>query len=286
MRILVTGSNGQLGNELKEISGNYPDYEFLFTDVAELDITIESSISDCLRDFKPDAIINCAAYTAVDKAESEESAAFLINSTAVENLAKASAPNGTLLVHISTDYIFDGKANSPYVETDNANPLSVYGKSKLAGEQAVLKYNGKALIIRTSWLYSACGNNFVKSIRRNAKERGLLNVVSDQFGSPTYAGDLAEMILNILPITFSDPGVSIYHYSNEGVTNWYDFARAICELSEINCKINPVNTTDYPHVAERPLYSVLDKSKIKAKFSIEVPYWRDSLKKCIGKMKE
>jgi dTDP-4-dehydrorhamnose reductase len=286
MKILVTGSNGQLGNGLRELSDKYLGFKFLYTDLKELDIASEAGVNDLFNEFMPDAVINCAAYTAVDKAESEKNTAFLINSKAVEFLSKASARCGSFMVHISTDYIFDGKSYSPYFETDNPNPLSVYGKSKYAGELAILNYAAKALIIRTSWLYSEYGNNFVKTIRKLAKERDSLNVVYDQIGTPTYARDLAETILNILPKTISSSGVQIFNYSNEGVASWYDFAKAIVDLSGIKCKINPIRTTDYPQAAVRPFYSVLDKSKIKAKFSIEIPHWSDSLKECFGRFKE
>jgi dTDP-4-dehydrorhamnose reductase len=286
MKILVTGSNGQLGSELKEKSEKYPSFEFLYTDVAELDVTDESAVKEHLNTFRPDVIINCAAYTAVDRAESEANKAFVINSDAVRYLSEASARHGSLLIHISTDYIFNGKAFSPYTESDEADPLSVYGKSKYAGEEAILRYASRALILRTSWLYSSYGNNFVKTIRKLAREREVLNVVYDQIGTPTYAAGVAQTILNILPQASLDSGLRIFHYSDEGVASWYDFAVAVCELSGIKCKINPVRSNQYPQDAVRPLYSVLDKSKIKSEFPIEIPYWRDSLKKCILKVEE
>jgi dTDP-4-dehydrorhamnose reductase len=243
-------------------------------------------VNDLFSVYKPDIIINCAAYTAVDKAEFEENTAFLINSKAVEFLSKVSARHGSLMVHISTDYVFDGKAYYPYSETINVNPLSVYGRSKYEGEQAIHHYAAKALIIRTSWLYSEFGNNFVKTIRKYAKERDFLNIVYDQIGTPTYARDLAEIILKILPETISQSGVQVFHYSNEGVTSWYDFAKAIVDFSRIECKINPILSKEYPQAATRPMYSVLDKSKIKEMFSLEIPYWKDSLQECIDRLKE
>jgi len=286
VKILVTGSNGQLGNELRELSSGFPQSEFLFTDENELDITSESQVREYFLVQNPDVIINCAAYTAVDKAESEEKNSFLVNSTATGFLAKASAVSNALFIHISTDYVFDGKACLPYAETDKTNPTSVYGRSKYAGELAVHQFASKAIIIRTSWLYSFYGNNFVKTILKYAIERGTLNIVSDQIGTPTYAKDLARAILKILPSAVQNSGVEVYHYSNEGVASWYDFAKSIIEVSGISCIINPIPSKDYPQTASRPNYSVLNKSKIKERFSLEIPYWRDSLKDCIKILKE
>ena len=276
MKVLVTGANGQLGNELRELSGEYNQLEFLFTDEAELDITNETKIFELFETFRPEVVINCAAYTAVDKAETEEQTAYLINSTAPGLLSKASAKYGTLLIHISTDYVFDGKSWLPYSEDVPINPLSVYGKSKAAGEEAVHKTAKNAFIIRTSWLYSSFGNNFVKTILRYAKERGFLNIVFDQIGTPTYARDLAKTVLEIIPSALKSSGVTVYHFSNEGVISWYDFAKAIVEDANLNCKIYPINSSDYHQKAPRPFYSVLNKSKIKEKFSIDIPYWRES----------
>ena len=286
MKILVTGANGQLGNEVNELSEEYPQHEFLYTDEKELDITNEVSLDEYFTAHNPEIIINCAAYTAVDRAETDEDIALLINSTAVGFLSKVSTKYGALLVHISTDYVFDGKACSPYTEINEINPISAYGRTKYAGELAVHQFASKALIIRTSWLYSGFGNNFVKTIRKYSKERGLLNVVYDQIGTPTYARDLAKTILEILPIAIKAIGVEVFHYSNEGVASWYDFARAIVDYSGIDCKINPINSKDYNQAAPRPFYSVLDKSKFKERFSIEIPYWRDSLKDCIKRLNE
>jgi len=271
---------------LRELAHAYPKFEFLYTDEKELDITNEVHINEFLASHNPDVIINCAAYTAVDKAESEEDIAFLINSTAVGFLAKASAKHGALLIHISTDYVFDGRAYSPYVETSDTNPISAYGRTKFAGELAVQQFAAKAIIIRTSWLYSEYGNNFVKTILKYSKERGMLNVVYDQIGTPTYARDLAKTILDILSSIVMTSGVEVFHYSNEGVVSWYDFAKAIVDFSGIECKINPIRSKDYIQAAPRPFYSLFDKSKIKERFSIEIPYWMDSLKDCIRRMNE
>jgi len=284
MKILITGSNGQLGNEIKELAPHYPHYEFLYTDVNELDITNATAVTRYFEFHCPDVIINCAAYTAVDKAENDEETAFLINAAASGILACAAADSGAFMVHISTDYVYDGRNFRPYVETDKLNPVSVYGKSKLAGEVAVLQAGGKAVIIRTSWLYSAFGNNFVKTMMKYGKERNSMNVVFDQVGTPTYAHDLAKVILDILPVAMTAEDIDVYQYSNEGVASWFDFANAIYQLANITCKVNPIPTTDYPLPAERPFYSVLDKGKIKKKFGVEIPYWRDSVKDCIERL--
>ena len=283
MKILITGSKGQLGNELRELAGEFPQFDFLYTDVEELDITDAKKVDGYFVKCKPDAVINCAAFTAVDKAESDEPLALLINATAVGILAQAAANHNALLVHISTDYVFDGTACTPYQETDKINPVSAYARTKYAGEKAVQKYAGKAVIIRTSWLYSAFGNNFIKTILKYGKERGLLNIVFDQIGTPTYARDLARTILTVIPQAVQSSGIEVYHYSNEGVASWYDFAKAIVELSGIGCEINPIGTKDYPLPATRPFYSVLNKSKIKETFKIEIPYWRDSVKHCLSR---
>jgi dTDP-4-dehydrorhamnose reductase len=285
MKILVTGSKGQLGNELQELACDFPQFSFLFTDVEELDITDEAKVEQLFTTYNPDIVINCAAFTAVDKAESDGSLAYLINATAVGILARASAKKNALLIHISTDYVFDGKAYLPYRESDRTSPVSVYARSKYSGEIAVQENTDNAIIIRTSWLYSAFGNNFVKTILKYGKERGLLNVVYDQTGTPTYARDLAGVILgNIIPKTIGYKGIEVFHYSNEGVTSWYDFAKAIVEFSGTVCRINPIGTKDYPLPATRPFYSVLDKSKLKEKFELEIPYWRDSLKHCLNRL--
>ena len=286
MKILVTGSNGQLGNEVRLLAPAFPAFRFIFTDVAELDITNEQDIEALVKEEKPGVIINCAAYTAVDKAEQEDNLAFLINAAAVGNLARVATRYASLLIHISTDYVFDGKGYNPYVEDDPTNPVSLYARSKHAGEQQVQSYSSKALIIRTSWLYSTFGNNFIKTMMKYGKERRSLNVVFDQTGTPTYARDLAQIILDIIHNNPDYEGVEVFHFSNEGVTSWYDFAKTIMEFSGVDCKINPIETKDYPLPAIRPFYSVFNKSKIKQRFQVKIPYWRDSLRDCIEKMKE
>lgn len=285
MRILVTGANGQLGNEIRVLAEQYTDFEFYYTDINELDITDQLEVDAFCLVNKPQVIINCAAYTAVDKAESDESTSFLINSKAVENLSKSAAIIGALMVHISTDYVFDGKTYSPYRETDPTNPQSVYGRSKLAGEEAVLKFAGKGMILRTSWLYSAFGNNFVKTMIKYGTEREELNVVFDQIGTPTYARDLAKAILDIIPLANQQKGIHLFHYSNEGVASWYDFAQTIITFSGIHCAVKPIQTKDYPAHAIRPSFSVLNKTKIRNTFNISIPYWRDSVQDCILRLK-
>lgn len=286
MKILVTGSKGQLGNEIRAIAETYPDFEFLYTDIEELDITDLLKVEAYFIENKPDAIINCAAYTAVDKAESDESTAALINAAAVRNLAKASALHDALMIHISTDYVFDGISHLPYKETDKTNPQSAYGRTKLAGEDAVCRYAAKAVILRTSWLYSAFGNNFVKTMIKYGTERDQLNVVFDQVGTPTYAKDLARVILDILPSAVQKSGTELFHFSNEGVASWYDFARLVITYSGINCEINPIRTEEYPSPTPRPCFSVLDKSKIKQIYKIKIPYWTDGVKDCIQRLKQ
>jgi dTDP-4-dehydrorhamnose reductase len=282
--ILITGGNGQLGQELRRLAPSVPGQTFLFTDVAELDITDELAIQSIVESNHIDTIINCAAYTAVDKAEEETEAAFRINSTATGNLARVAGKNGARLIHISTDYVFNGTGHRPYREDDPTGPVSQYARSKHAGEEQIIKAGANALIIRTSWLYSEFGHNFVKTIMKYGKERGLLKVVYDQVGTPTYAADLAAAILKIVNSPEPGGGVSIYHYSNEGVASWYDFALAILEFSEIPCKVIPICTHEYPLPAVRPWYSVFDKSRIKHDFGIEIPYWRDSLQTCIKRL--
>jgi dTDP-4-dehydrorhamnose reductase len=283
--ILITGSNGQLGSEIREISDQYENYNFIFTDVEELDLTISEDIVSFFTDNKIDACINCAAYTAVDKAEDEVELAMLVNSTAVENLSKVCKNNGTLLFHISTDYVFNGKHFMPYVETDTVSPDSQYGLSKLKGEEAVMLNCDKAIIVRTSWLYSSHGNNFVKTLIKLGNERDQLSVVSDQVGTPTYAADLAEAIMVMIASFDETKPKEIYHFSNEGAISWYDFGKAIMKLSDIECAINPIDSKDYPSKANRPFYSVLSKSKIKKHYGVNVPYWEDSLHRMIIKSK-
>ena len=284
MRILVTGSKGQLGNEIHVLAEDYPDFDFIYTDVDELDITDQLKVEAFFVANKPQVIINCAAYTAVDKAESDEVTSYLINATAVKNLAKSAAMIGALIVQISTDYVFDGKSYLPYSEMDETNPQSAYGRTKLAGENAVFKYASNGLILRTSWLYSAFGNNFVKTMTKYGIEREELNVVYDQVGTPTYARDLAKAILDIIPSAIQHSGTELFHFSNEGVASWYDFAKVVIAFSGINCNIKPIRTKDYPLPAPRPAFSVLSKSKIKDIYKIKIPYWSDSVKECIQRL--
>lgn len=278
--ILVTGSNGQLGSEIRKISNQFPKLKFAFTDVAELDITDPWKVADYLTIFKPQFLVNCAAYTAVDKAETDLETATLLNATAVGILAEQSTEIGCKMIHISTDYVFDGKGPRPYCEDDPVDPQSVYGRTKLEGEILCLKYNPDSLIIRTSWLYSAFGNNFVKTMVRLGNEKPELGVIADQIGSPTNAADLARAILAIISSVESGEKSferGIYHYSNEGVASWYDFTKAIFDIKGINCLVKPIASEDYPSPVKRPPYSVLNKSKIKRNFGLKIPYWRDSL---------
>ncbi|MDO8952616.1 MAG: dTDP-4-dehydrorhamnose reductase [Draconibacterium sp.] len=287
MKILITGAYGQLGNEIKVLSVTFPDWQFLFTDVDALDITNESALEIWFQNNKPDYIINCAAYTAVDKAETDSETAEKVNSLAPKLLAKFSKKFDTKLIHISTDYVFDGESFTPYSEEAEVNPKSVYGESKLKGEQNCFEENSDTIVIRTSWLYSTFGNNFVKTMLRLGKERGQLNVVFDQVGTPTYAADLANALLSIIQISERQPEKfvpGIYHYSNEGVASWYDFAKAVFEISDVKCIVLPVRSVEFPTPAKRPNFSVLDKLKIKNVFGVIIPYWRDSLKDCIQKL--
>lgn len=289
MKILVTGAFGQLGREIEELSEKYPDWQFIFTDVDTLDITNEISVQSFFEINNPDYIINCAAFTSVDKAETEVVLAELINSVAVKILAIASKNSQTKFIHISTDYVFDGNGTEPYLEDDFVNPQGVYGKTKLAGELNCLKENPDSIIIRTSWLYSSFGNNFVKTILRLGKERNELNVVNDQVGTPTYAADLALVILSIIEKSENNPEkfqAGIFHYSNEGVTSWYNFAKEIFEISGIDCKVNPVKSEEYPTPAKRPKYSVLNINKIKKVYNLSIPNWNDSLKVCLNKIEK
>jgi dTDP-4-dehydrorhamnose reductase len=284
MKILVTGSNGQLGQELRQLSQKHPVHEFIFTDILELDITNRQSVDQFFKDHKPETVINCAGYTAVDKAETDLSLAFELNGASVGHLAMNASKAGAIFIHISTDFVYDGNKNTPYVEEDRVNPQSVYAKSKYQGELETMKHVSRGFILRTSWLYSEFMNNFVKTIIVKGGERGHLNVVYDQVGTPTYARDLADAILKILPALKNQNGVEIYNYSNEGVVSWYDFANAIVEFSGIKCEISPILTEQYPLPAARPAYSVMNKAKFRQKFGIEIPFWRDSLRECIQKI--
>ena len=278
-QILVTGANGQLGSELKMILGKTLGKVF-YTDVYDLDITDINALYAFTSQNNITIIINCAAYTNVDKAEEEPEMADRVNHLAVNNLAEISAEQNIRLIHISTDYVFSGNSFLPYSETDNTNPTGIYGKTKLEGEKAIISKNIQYTIIRTSWLYSSFGNNFVKTILRLANERNSLKVIYDQIGSPTYAADLARVIATIINTNQWRKG--IYHFSNEGAVSWYDFSQAIIELSNINTKIVPCRTEEYPTKAKRPIYSVMDKAKIKQKLGIEIPYWKKSLSECIS----
>jgi dTDP-4-dehydrorhamnose reductase len=281
--ILVTGANGQLGQALKKIAADYSGFSFIYTDFNELDITSEAAISSFFSAQNIHACINCAAYTAVDKAEGDEELAFKLNFEAVLNLANICMQYNARLVHVSTDYVFDGKQNVPYTETDEASPESIYGSSKLRGEAAAVDTNPDTIVIRTSWLYSEFGVNFAKRMRELMQEKEHLNVVFDQAGTPTYAVDLAKAMLTILEKALEAPGTygGVYHFSNEGVTSWYDFAVAIRELTGASCTVAPITSDKYPTPAKRPAYSVLNKQKIKDTFGLQIPYWRDSLKDCL-----
>ena len=280
--ILITGANGQLGNEMRVLSEENKEYTYFFTDVAELDICNEQSVMDFVKANHIQVIVNCAAYTAVDKAEENIEFCTKLNADAVGYLAKAAEANQAEFIQISTDYVFDGTAHTPYRETEPTCPNSVYGSTKLAGEQNALTLCSRAMVIRTAWLYSTFGNNFVKTMIRLGKERDSLGVIFDQIGTPTYARDLARAIYAAICQGVT-PGV--YHFSNEGVCSWYDFTKAIHRLAGIkDCKVNPLHTEEYPTPAKRPHYSVLDKTKIKNTYHIEIPYWMDSLQSCIAQL--
>lgn len=288
MNILITGANGQLGTEIKDLKNKYTNQNLFFKDLPDLDICNYLQLEKFVIDKKINAIINCAAYTSVDKAEEDAKTTRKVNAEGVLNLVNALQKVKGKLIHISTDYVFDGNTFLPYRESDEVNPIGVYGDTKRTGELFVISSDIDSIVIRTSWLYSAYGNNFVKTMLKLGNERDELGVIFDQVGTPTNASDLAKICLNIL----SDDGLAnistkgkIYHYSNEGVASWYDFAKAIMELGSLDCKVRPIETKDYPTPAKRPHYSVLNKSKIKTDFNIKIPYWRDSLEKCIEKLK-
>jgi dTDP-4-dehydrorhamnose reductase len=283
--ILVTGANGQLGKELRAIAGFYPDYTFLFTDKEQLPIDNIEILRSYFSAQPIHYCINCAAYTAVDKAETEKESAFAINATAVGNLAAVCKEFNAQLIHISTDYVFDGTGKQPYKETDTTNPVNVYGQSKLQGEQLALQNNPSTIIIRTSWVFSSFGNNFVKKMLRLMKERESINVVNDQYGCPTYAADLAGAIMTIIKSKVKSKNSKIedqvFNYCNTGVINWYQFAVAIKELTQSNCIVNPIPTTQYPTPAKRAAYTALDTTLIKNTFGITIPEWKESLRKCL-----
>ena len=283
MNILVTGANGQLGNEMQVLARENLQQTYFFTDVQELDICDEQAVYAYVSEHKIDIIVNCAAYTAVDKAEDNVELCDKLNNIAPGYLARAAQANGAAMIQVSTDYVFDGTAHIPYTEEEPTCPASVYGSTKLAGEQNVMDHCEKAMVIRTAWLYSIYGNNFVKTMIRLGQERDSLGVIFDQIGTPTYANDLAQTIFAAI-----NKGVvrGIYHFSDEGVCSWYDFTIAIHRLAGIaSCKVKPLHTADYPAKAPRPHYSVLDKTKIKDTFGIEIPHWEESLKRCINQLR-
>ena len=306
--ILVTGSNGQLGNCIARLQNDFSQYKFLFADLPEIDITSKKSLQKLAAPPSPpeggdvagassfppsgglkgavDFIINCAAYTAVDKAENDEGLCRNVNVEGVRCLAEFAKKNNARLIHISTDYVFNGESFLPLTEETHTSPIGVYGITKLEGENAFRFSGASGVIIRTAWLYSEFGNNFVKTMLRLGKERGELSVIFDQVGTPTYAGDLAEIILKILPQIEKMEGVETYHFSNEGVASWYDFAKEIFDIAGLSVKVNPIETSQYPTPARRPHYSVLNKGKIKKDFSAEIPYWKESLRVCIERLKK
>ena len=282
MNILITGCNGQLGNEMQLLEKENPQHTYYNTDVAELDITNQLAIEQFVADHQIDGIVNCAAYTAVDKAEDNEELCTKLNAEAPAYLAHAIGKRGGWMIQISTDYVFDGTNHTPYTEDEDTCPNSVYGKTKLVGELNVQKLCERSMIIRTAWLYSTFGNNFVKTMIRLGNEKPELGVIFDQIGTPTYARDLAQVIMTAI-----NKGIvpGIYHFSNEGVISWYDFTKAIHRIAGITtCHIRPLQTSEYPTPAARPHYSVLDKTKIKQTYGIEVPYWEESLRECIAKL--
>lgn len=283
--ILVTGANGQLGQSLQKIAAYYSGYQFTFVQRNEMDLSEATSISAYFQTHHFDIIINCAAYTAVDKAETESALAEAVNHHAVKQLADISKAQDSVLIHISTDYVFDGMQHRPYAENDMVSPQSVYGASKLQGEQAMQAVAPNGCIIRTSWVYSEFGNNFLKTMLKLGGQRDALTVIFDQVGTPTYATDLAQAIMQVVQGKHkSNKGglVPVYHYSNEGVCSWYDFATAIFSMANISCALSPIETKDYPTPAKRPHYSLLNKAKIKQDYAIEIPYWRDSVQACLS----
>ncbi len=287
--ILITGAAGQVGNEFRFLAFTHPQFQFIYTDVEQLDIT---KLGQTLKFFKrttPQYVVNCAAYTAVDRAETDVALATKINVNGARNLAKACQATGATLIQLSTDYVYHNSQNTPFKESDRTSPKGVYAKTKLRGDLAALKFCERAIVLRTSWVYGTFGNNFVKTMLRLGKEREQLNVIFDQIGTPTYARDLARAILKIAQKIENqefDAKVlrGVFHYSNEGVTSWYDFTKAIFDIRNINCRVNPIETSQYPTPAARPPFSVLNKSKFREKFGIEIPYWRDSLVACLKEL--
>lgn len=284
MNILVTGANGQLGREMQRLSAVSPN-NYLFTDVAELDITDAGAVRQAVGQNAVEVIVNCAAYTNVERAEEDEAAAGRLNCEAVKNLAEAAAAAGATLIHVSTDYVFDGTAHRPYAEEAETSPLGAYGRTKLAGEKAVEASGCKYLIFRTAWLYSEYGNNFLKTMLRLTGEKEHMNVVFDQVGTPTYAGDLAMTIFSIIEGGYFAGNEGLYHFTNEGVCSWYDFAVEIAAaVGHDKCRIMPCHTSEFPTKAARPAYSVLDKTKVKTTFGVEIPHWRESMLYCLKNM--
>lgn len=278
--ILITGSHGQLGNEMQQAAVRYPEFNYIYTDVEELDICNKAALEGFIKANSVDFIVNCAAYTAVDKAEDDVELCYKINADAVRNIGEVAAVNGIKVIHVSTDYVFDGTNHLPYTEDETVCPATIYGKSKLAGEETLLESCKESVIIRTAWLYSSFGNNFVKTMLKLGGERDSLNVIFDQIGTPTYAADLAEAILKVVSSENFVPG--IYHFSDEGVCSWYDFTKTIHKIAGITtCKVNPIETKDYPARTPRPHFSVLNKAKIKSTYGITIPHWEESLEKCI-----
>ena len=279
MKLLITGAYGQLGNEMRVALERYPHLESIFTDVDTLDITDKNAVDAFVALHKPNVLINCAAYTAVDKAEDDLALCYKINCDAVRNLGEVAQAHGIRVIHVSTDYVFDGTSHIPYTEDMAVSPTNVYGKSKLAGERELRRVCPGAIIIRTSWLYSGFGNNFVKTMLKLGSERSQLKVIFDQIGTPTYAADLADSMLQIIDSGKFVPG--IYHFSNEGVCSWYDFTKMIFKLAHVECEVLPIESKDYAVRTPRPHYSVLNKSKLKSTYNQAIPYWMDGLERCL-----
>ena len=279
MKLLITGAYGQLGNEMRVALERYPHLESIFTDVDTLDITDKNAVDAFVALHQPNVLINCAAYTAVDKAEDDLALCYKINCDAVRNLGEVAQAHSMMVIHVSTDYVFDGTGHIPYTEDMAVSPTNVYGKSKLAGERELRKACSGAIIIRTSWLYSGFGNNFVKTMLKLGNERSQLKVIFDQIGTPTYAADLADAMLQIIDSGKFVPG--IYHFSNEGVCSWYDFTKMIFKLANVECEVLPIESKDYAVRTPRPHYSVLNKSKLKSTYNQTIPYWMDGLERCL-----
>lgn len=281
-RIDILGANGQLGNEIRLLSVRYPEYEFVFSDVGDVDITDKGQLHAHLDCIRPQVVVNCAAYTAVDKAETEGAEmAEAVNHQAVRHLAGFTQEFHYLLIHISTDYVFDGASCKPYLESDPCRPLSVYGRTKRAGEEEVLAHASRAVVLRTAWMFSSFGNNFVKTMRRLGAERPEVRVVADQIGTPTYAADLAEVVMCWVEQEAQVQDVQLYHFTNEGVCSWYDFARSIIASVSPDCRVLPISSEEYPAAAPRPYYSVLSKRKIRQRLQREIPHWEEALQRCL-----